>query len=194
MPFSHGQNSAITTALKVAKRSAFGYGGVPGMIDMGPNFTSSLDEPQNHGTREGLADGGLPMGAPQGGMPTLKGSIRSTVAGRTDHLPVHVESGSYVLPADIVSAMGEGNTEAGLKIAEQVFAEPPVGLASGGAPSSPAVPVIVAGGEYVITPSAVAQVGNGDVDAGHKILDSFVKKFRALTVQTLSKLPGPQKD
>ena len=36
------------------------------------------------------------------------GPIHSSVAGRTDHLPMHVPSGSYVIPADIISAMGEG--------------------------------------------------------------------------------------
>ena len=44
------------------------------------------------------------------------GPIHSAVAGRTDHLPMHVPSGAYVLPADIVSAMGEGNTAAGFKV------------------------------------------------------------------------------
>jgi hypothetical protein len=45
------------------------------------------------------------------------GPIHSAVAGRTDHLPMHVPHGAYVLPADIVSGMGEGNTLAGFKIA-----------------------------------------------------------------------------
>jgi len=48
------------------------------------------------------------------------GPIHSAVAGRTDHLPIHVPHGSYVLPADIVSGMGEGNTLAGFKIAAQL--------------------------------------------------------------------------
>lgn len=48
------------------------------------------------------------------------GAIHSAVAGRTDHLPMSVPSGAYVLPADIVSAMGEGNTVAGFKIAKKL--------------------------------------------------------------------------
>lgn len=44
------------------------------------------------------------------------GPIHSAVAGRTDHLPMNVPSGSYVIPADIISAMGEGNTMAGLSL------------------------------------------------------------------------------
>jgi hypothetical protein len=50
-----------------------------------------------------------------------KGAIHSTVAGRTDHLPMHVASGSYVIPADIISAMGEGNSMAGFKVAKNIF-------------------------------------------------------------------------
>lgn len=50
-----------------------------------------------------------------------KGAIHSSVAGRTDHLPMHVASGSYVIPADIISAMGEGNSMAGFKIAKSIF-------------------------------------------------------------------------
>jgi hypothetical protein len=49
------------------------------------------------------------------------GPLHSTVAGRTDHLPSNVPNGSYVLPADIVSAMGEGNTMAGFKVAKRMF-------------------------------------------------------------------------
>jgi hypothetical protein len=50
-----------------------------------------------------------------------KGAIHSSVAGRTDHLPMHVASGSYVIPADIISAMGEGNSMAGFKVAQNIF-------------------------------------------------------------------------
>lgn len=62
--------------------------------------------------------GGRVARAAGGGVHT--GPIHSSVAGRTDHLPMHVPSGSYVLPADIVSAMGEGNTVAGFKIAKKL--------------------------------------------------------------------------
>lgn len=41
------------------------------------------------------------------------GPIRGPVAGRTDHVPLTVPNGSYVLPADFVSHMGQNNTEAG---------------------------------------------------------------------------------
>jgi hypothetical protein len=139
------------------------------------------------------------------------GAIHSSVAGRTDHLPIHVPSGSYVLPADIVSASGEGNTIAGFKHARRVFggepygggAQPynhtggPYGMADGGAADhddGPGVPIVAAGGEYVVHPEHVKQVGGGDLDMGHKVLDEFVKRYRKELIDTLKKLPGPRKD
>ena len=136
------------------------------------------------------------------------GPIHSSVAGRTDHLPMTVHSGSYVLPADIVSASGEGNTIAGFKHARRVFGgtpygggdQPynheggPYGMAKGGATDGAGVPIVAAGGEYVLHPDQVRQIGGGDLDTGHKVLDEFVKRVRAENIKTLKKLPGPRRD
>jgi hypothetical protein len=64
--------------------------------------------------------------------------------------------------------------------------------ADGGATSG--VPIVAAGGEYVIPPEDVVRIGGGDLDYGHKVLDSFVKKMRQKTIKTLQGLPGPKKD
>ena len=193
------------------------------------------------------------------------GAIKSSVAGRTDHLPMHVPSGAYVIPADIISAMGEGNTLAGFKVANSIFSQPfygSRGMAGGANPyiptkapygtgrgqpydkaplpygSSPpaslperriafskalppapgplgttsttttqpgsymrasggevdAVPIVAAGGEYVISPDDVTNLGKGSMDDGHRILDEFVKRMRSKTIKTLQKLPGPKHD
>ncbi len=165
------------------------------------------------------------------------GPIHSAVAGRTDHLPVEVPSGSYVIPADIISAMGEGNTNAGFKIwkgvleglknAKRDFGGMPYGQGAapyghkggpyggGSAPYNrdPAKPygnplpghahggttgsnvkVVVAGGEYTLTPEEVEAIGDGDMERGHRALDDFVKQYRAKTIKTLSKLPGPKRN
>lgn len=116
------------------------------------------------------------------------GPIHSPVAGRTDHLPMHVASGSYVIPADIVSAMGEGNTMAGFRVSNALFSG---GLGDG---DTNPVPIVAAGGEYVIAPSVVARIGGGDMEIGHTNLDEFVKTMRANTVKTLKALPGPKRD
>jgi hypothetical protein len=116
------------------------------------------------------------------------GPIHSPVAGRTDHLPMNVPSGSYVIPADIISAMGEGNTVAGFRIANQIFGGQKLN------PQSPATEIVAAGGEYVISPENVARIGGGNINAGHKELDAFVLRMRAQTVKTLKSLPGPKRD
>lgn len=64
--------------------------------------------------------------------------------------------------------------------------------ADGGAASG--VPIVAAGGEYVLSPEQVRGVGNGDLDTGHRVLDRFVKDTRAQLIKTLQKLPGPKKD
>jgi hypothetical protein len=158
--------------------------------------------------RSGRATGGpAPEEMKRGGsIKTHVGPIHSAVAGRTDHLPMHVPSGAYVIPADIISAMGEGNTMAGFKVAKDIFTMPsyarmgglPYGVstprkASGGGTDGP-VPIVAAGGEYVIHPDDVMWVGEGNIDVGHRTLDEFVKKMRAKTVKTLQSLPGPKKD
>ena len=136
------------------------------------------------------------------------GPIHSGVAGRTDHLPMHVPSGAYVIPADIISGMGEGNTVAGFKVAKSIFSShfygsgSPYG-ASGlpyGMPAPKAaggeatVPIVAAGGEYVISPHEVTAIGKGNMDDGHKILDHFVTQYRSKLVKTLKALPGPKKN
>jgi hypothetical protein len=159
------------------------------------------------------------------------GPIHSPVAGRTDHLPMHVPSGSYVLPADVVSSHGEGNTSAGFKVMRRLFGGAPYGHKGGpygqsGAPynqtggpygqsSGPygeplqnqsrggratdgerdkGVPIVAAGGEYVLSPDQVRAAGKGDPDLGCRVLDEFVKRSRAKHIKTLRGLPGPAKD
>jgi hypothetical protein len=91
--------------------------------------------------------------------------------------------------------MGEGNTMAGFKVVRQMFKGlPGVQAFSAGGWTGELVPIVAAGGEYVITPQEVEAIGQGDLDRGHKALDSFIKKMRAKTVQTLKNLPGPKRD
>lgn len=174
--------------------------------------------------RKARAEGGLSFGNVAPRKPHLQkvklhtGPIHADVAGRTDHLPMHVSHGSYVMPADVVSAMGEGNTLAGFKVAAQLpksmFAVhnrtkgTPYGE-SGlpyGAPSPHSrggqakdhggvVPIVAAGGEHVYSPEEVAMFHpSGNVDDGHKVLDEIVKGYRAKTVKKLDSLPGPRTD
>lgn len=139
------------------------------------------------------------------------GPIVSDIPGRTDRIPMDVPSGSYVVPADIVSGLGEGNTLAGLNKLTARFGAHPFGApkkgrrrASGGSlagfpreadvGTKEAVPIIAAGGEFVISPDRVRELGGGDIDRGHEMLDQWILETRKNLIETLRKLPGPAKD
>lgn len=170
----HPQQQAIAAALETARKSA--VGGLQ-MMPKGPQMMPRMMPPADE--KQTMADGKIHSGA-----------IDSPVAGRTDHLPVHVASGSYVIPADIISAMGEGNTAAGFKVAKMIFASQGGASAPGG--DEMPVPVVVAGGEFILTPAEVTNIGGGSMEDGHRILDEFVKMYRAKTIKTLSNLPPPK--
>lgn len=158
-----------------------------------------------------------------GGRTTFEGFIHSDVPGRTDKHPMDVKSGSYVIPSDIVSGLGEGNTMAGTKALDNMFKSGMFGtkkpkiakghtmpklakkfrnprskrlFAEGGQAGfgEVPVPIIAAGGEYVIPPEKVLEIGGGDVDHGHEVLDKWVVDQRKKLVNTLKKLPPPSKD
>lgn len=181
------------------------------MIKAGHPRDQSVAAALNVARKARAAGGGMPDGGE--GMTSQSvhvGPIHSAVAGRTDHLPMHVPSGSYVIPADIVSAAGEGNTMAGFRIMRRIFSgvpysgegfpygqsdtpynEPLPGKAEGGAAT---VPIVAAGGEHVVSPEEVMRIGEGDLETGHRVLDEFVKRMRRETVKTLQNLPGPKRD
>lgn len=148
--------------------------------------------------RKKAAEGGMRLGVDNPQPDKIHvGPIHSAVAGRTDHLPVHVASGSYVIPADIISAMGEGNSMAGFKVAERIFREPDGIKEPHKNPAfadTETVPVVVAGGEYIISPQDVIYLGGGSMEDGHRMLDEYVKQYRQKTIKTLQGLPGPKKD
>ena len=214
------------------------------------------------------------------------GLIDSHIPGRTDKIPMRVRPGSYVLPADIPSALGEGNSKAGAEILKKMFTHSAYGLppphihshefhyphslhfshhkarggkveaekvlpadhqlgmkvpkggsmcancrylsssntcgnkgfvkwngsaklpepaneyccdlyeskvqakADGGATDH--VPIIAAGGEFIIHPDVVKAVGHGDMKKGHKVLDKFVLNTRKQHIDTLKKLKPPK--
>jgi hypothetical protein len=130
----------------------------------------------------------------------VTGFLHSAIPGRTDKHPMKVPAGAYVIPADVVSGLGQGNTLAGKNTLETIFKTGPFGMkptkpikrgkfANGGA-----VDIIAAGGEYIIDPETVANIGQGDLELGHDILDQFVKSTRANVIQELTEMPGPERD
>lgn len=201
-----------------------------------------------------------------------EGMIKSPVPGRTDALPITVGGGAYILPADHLAAIGQGNSVAGGQIANQMLGLSKKGglrmpraiihkqgrlkmkMAEGGRAfddwveagpfsssiddrrfeteqqavreaaqaaakrtkrftarkiinptdfksaldfavggSAPDVPIVAAGGEYVVSPEKVREIGGGDLDRGHQILDSWVLSTRKKHIKTLKSLKPPKK-
>lgn len=161
-----------------------------------------------------------------GATPASPGGFLHTAGpGRTDNLSIKPHADSYVLPADVVSGMGQGNSLAGAKALEAAFHTGPYGAAMGksvghrmGPPKAPAaphmagggdaqkVPILAAGGEYVLTPEQCQAIGHAhctpgskncnpraDIDRGHDILDKFVLHARKENIKDLRELKGPVK-
>lgn len=175
---------------------------------------------QRDAKRKKMAMGGRVGYAPGGGVSVARaaqrdmgrvpgGIINSAVPGRSDRIPLSPKGRSYVIPADVVSSLGQGNTAAGAKGLSKMFGMGPYGMAAGKVPMPKTpmprkgfaegggtegnVDIMAAGGEFVVPPEKVAEVGGGDIDRGEKILDTMVTKQRKKTIKTLRKLPGPRK-
>ena len=73
----------------------------------------------------GLAHGGTPG---QSAAPAQFGLVASDVPGRTDRHNMDLPSGSYVMPADIVSGLGEGNSLAGSAVIDRMLHSAPYGV------------------------------------------------------------------
>jgi hypothetical protein len=123
----------------------------------------------------------------------FSGYIPGTTGGRTDNKPISVGDGSYVIPADILSGLGEGNSHAGAAALHREFGMDIPTKADGGGVGQP-VPIVAASGEMVVPPEKVAEIGGGDIERGHGILDAMVKHIRSRTIKKLKSLPDPKRN
>lgn len=114
------------------------------------------------------------------------GALRHHGPGRVDDLPISVPAESFVIPADVCSAIGQGNTENGFHALEKMFPAPREGRAAGGK-----VPIVAAGGEFVVHPDHIKRIGGGDMKKGHQALRDMVDIIRKKTIKKLKSLPKP---
>jgi hypothetical protein len=178
----HPQNQAVAAAMRNARK-------------YGKNFASGGTSWQERASGRALAHEGM---------------IKSAVPGRTDALPITVGGGAYILPAEHLAAIGQGNSIAGGQIANQMLGLSKKGglrtpraiihkqgrmkmpkIADGGA--APDVDIVAAGGEYVVSPEKVREIGGGDLDKGHRVLDAWVMSTRKQHIKTLKNLKPPKK-
>lgn len=143
--------------------------------------------------------------------------LNGSTLGRADSIRTQAPSGSYVLPADVVAGLGEGNSLAGARVMQEILASGPhgtpevpqtggrnlphapaprmLGEAKGGsvpdAGSGTPVDVMLSHGELVIAPHAVQRWGRGNIKRGHRLFDSFVLEQRRRNIAKLKSLPPP---
>jgi hypothetical protein len=189
----HPHNQAVAAALSNARK----YGA---KMQAGGGFTPPLGE---HIAARSLM---------------RQGFLHSPVPGRTDKLPITVGGGAYVLPADHLAAIGQGNSLAGAHIVNKMFGMGPFGMqrqnitmghatpghlnlsakpgklaAGGGFHTGKPTPIVAAGGEMVIPPDRIL-AKFGDLKKGHEALDKWVMNTRKKHISQLKNLKPPKKD
>lgn len=132
------------------------------------------------------------------------GFLNGKTFGRQDSLYTSAPSGSYIIPADVTSGLGEGNSQAGARVIDEMLSTNPWGVASRGRRRAKGggvengqpernVPVLLSHGEYAVPRDKVLEIGDGNLKRGHRILDQFVMNERAKHIKKLKSLPGPVK-
>jgi hypothetical protein len=193
-PVGAAVGAIIGAGLAFAMGDGFAAGGrIPGGEDEGFEAEGLEDEGLEH------ADAGMGapvagLGAPGEGVPIQEeGLVDSATPGRADLLHVRVRRGSYVIPADVVSGVGQGNTDAGVRILESRLSSGELpGLARGGLAAADLVEVRLSGGEYVLNPETVEVLGQGHHEAGAKRLDGFIARVREHVMKKAATMPAPR--
>lgn len=144
--------------------------------------------------RRNRAQGGIAGDADGGGVAGhAVGYLRGGTPGRADKIKTTAPANAYVIPADVVSALGEGNSDAGARKIEQMIAAKRASRAKGGPVPTYGTPVLLSHGEYVVAPADVIRFGNGDLRAGLRWFDAWVVEQRRKLIKKLRNLPGPVK-
>jgi len=113
-----------------------------------------------------------------GGVGAAKGGLMGLAAGG-------MAKGGFVVPADVVSALGNGSSDAGLRKLYALIGDvkPIKGKGDGLSDSIPTSidgrqPARVADGEAYVNPKTVAKIGGGDAKKGAKKLYAMMDKIR----------------
>jgi hypothetical protein len=110
--------------------------------------------------------------------------------GRADRVATAVAANSYVIPADVVSGLGQGNTDAGARRLRHMLAKVPPHRP---AVSTRGVQVALSGGEYLVPPQIVAGLGGGSTATGMRVLERLIAEVRRRTMLDTSRLQPPKR-
>jgi hypothetical protein len=147
--------------------------------DDGPSNASADDMGGDDASEANTAAGGrIQKKYAQGGIASLAGVPKFQAGG-------DMADDAFVVPADVVSALGNGSTDAGVRLLNQYLGQamPIEGEGDGLSDDVPATiegsqPARVADGEVYVPPEIVAQLGNGDPERGAAMLYVMMDKIR----------------
>ena len=99
-----------------------------------------------------------------------------------------------MVPADVVSGIGQGNTLAGAKGLAGGLPKGLPGFARGGGVTGEPdlVPAKVSAGEFFVHPAHVAALGGGSLKAGSDRLDAMVTRVRGTNARVATRMPPPK--
>ena len=118
-PTKSNLSSAITSALAAAQIAAAlkGRQQTTPVITQGQRAATPMTwKTATHKAAGGPIPGQGPNRAPQGAL----GLLRGQQSGQQDGVPINASHGEYIMDADTVSALGDGNTDAGAKKLDQM--------------------------------------------------------------------------
>jgi len=150
--------------------------------------TGGMTEEQKEAYLKSL--GRTPYTAPNVGIGSTKGPVFAAGGGK---IPGEgLESGSFVLPADVVSHAGDGNTDAGIFRLNKLFGGGSASYALGGGVKGPTGGLddlrqttidgkraaALSDGEFVVSRGEVSRLGGGSNKEGAEKLYNFMKNIR----------------
>ena len=184
--------------------------------DSGVNTTdwylpqSTQPQAGSQGGLSGFAAGGMPLVnsvESPGSHVGARGFLGSPSPGRADTITTRVRRGSYIMPADAVSGLGQGNSLHGAHMldsmvnhykaphipgAKYVPGMPGSHYEDGGLAGHHMMDVHLSGGEYSIEPEVVRAIGDGDPDRGAEMLDHLVHTIRDRVKHHIDTTPPPK--
>lgn len=168
---------------------------------------------------DGHARGGAPVpnpgGSPEGVVFHDHGLIHGPGTGRSDSIHMSVPKGGYMIPADVVSGIGHGNSISGANALDHSFphdTKVPIGRAHvrGFAPmmkrpfegafqtkkyadggGTDRTEILGSAGEFFLSPRSIVKK-YGTLKNGHRVLDHWVQKRRKTNIKEQQKLKGPK--
>jgi len=121
MPLSRGKSRTVI-GRNISEMEAAGHKpsqAIAAALDTARRSGAKIRKPAQSGRA-------LPLTGPPGAGAAehvYAGPLHSHVPGRTDKINLNVKPGSYVIPADVVSMIGEGNTLAGSAVLKVMFGQ-----------------------------------------------------------------------